>query len=122
MNRQTIVYISGKYSGNTEAEISVNIANARSKSIEVWEAGFTALCPHTNTFHFEKDCKCNYADYIDGDLALLQRCDCMLLLENWQESDGVKREIDFAKINGIPIFNSITEIKNYYTEKELREL
>ena len=96
-----IVYISGPY---TIGNIDENIQKARKVAIEVWESGNVALCPHLNTAHFELDCKCSYDDYLDGDLALLGRCDSILMMEGWEDSNGAKAEKKWAKGLGIPIY------------------
>jgi hypothetical protein len=95
-----IAYISGKYSGNIEE----NIENARKVAIELWEKGYSVLCPHLNTIHFELDCKCTYEDYIKGDLELLARCDAIVMLQGWNGSKGAVREKEFAQSLGMPIY------------------
>ena len=112
--RHIVVYISGKYSG----EIEKNIQKAREMAIQVWEAGFTALTPHLNTYRFEIDCKCNYEDYIQGDLALLTCCDAILLLEGWGDSKGAIIERDFAIDNHLNVFYSLNELKQFYEVRQ----
>ena len=102
--RCIIVYISGKYSGTSD-EISANIKLAREYSIKVWEYGFTALCPHLNTQNFEVDCNCVYDDYIDGDLHLVDRCDGVLMLPGWKDSNGARIERSHALKMGFPVFD-----------------
>jgi hypothetical protein len=95
-----IIYLSGCYSGN----IDENILAARKIAIELWERGYTVLTPHLNTIHFEKDCKCKYEDYIKGDLELLARCDVLVLMPNWIDSNGAKEEKEYARSLGMPIY------------------
>lgn len=104
--RSIVVYISGKYSGDIENNIRV----ARQYAIQVWERGYTALCPHLNTVNFERDCTCEYNDYIMGDLALLEFCDIILMLPDWQSSTGAKIEHDFASKKGLKIIYSLEEL------------
>jgi nucleoside 2-deoxyribosyltransferase len=108
--RQKVIYISGKYSGDVET----NIRKAREAAIAVWEAGFTALCPHLNTAHFDNDCKCTYEDYINGDLALITNCNALLMLHDWEESKGAIIERTYALERGIPVFYNINELKEAY--------
>lgn len=108
--RNKVVYISGKYSG----DIVTNIDKARKLAIEVWEAGFTALTPHLNTIHFENDCQCTYEDFIDGDLELIKRCDCLLMLPEWDYSKGALMEHAEAKKLNKPIFYSLENLIKYY--------
>lgn len=95
-----IIYIAGKYSG----EIDKNIADARRVAIKIWEAGHVALCPHLNTANFEKDCTLEYDGYIKGDLKLLERCDAILMLKGWEESQGAQIELEYAESRGLPVY------------------
>ena len=114
--REILVYISGKYTGYDENGdldldlIQKNIDFARDYSIKVWEAGFTALCPHLNTLHFEKDCNCKYDDYITGDLRMIDSCDYVFLIPGWEESRGAKIEREYAEKKNIPIVYTIEEL------------
>lgn len=99
-----IVYISGPYSPTPTSSIENHIATARRVAIEMWEGGYTTICPHLNTAHFEKDCKCDYDAYILGDLEILARCDAVVLLPGWRESVGAQEEASFAHEHGIPVY------------------
>lgn len=110
--RHIIVYISGKYSG----DVDKNIRNARNKAIELWNLGYTVLCPHNNTSHFSETEECSYDDYIEGDLQLLSRCDTIYMLEGWDESKGAKIERDFARMQGIHIVYNNMELQEYYND------
>ena len=100
-----IIYVSGKYTGKTPKETNKNIAEAKAVAIELWNKGFTALCPHLNTANFEdSECHATYKDYLRGDIELLSRCDAMVLCKGWQESNGALLEVEFAKNNNIPIY------------------
>ena len=113
MNKRNIlVYISGLYSNG---ETDKNIKTARDMAIKIWEADFVAITPHLNTMHFEKDCKCKYEDYIEGDIEILKRCDCIYALPNWKKSDGAKKELTYAMQNNILIVESIAELEENHT-------
>lgn len=111
--RNIVVYISGKYSG----DIVANIDNARKLAIEVWEAGFTALTPHLNTIHFENDCQCVYDNFIAGDLELISRCDCLLMLPEWEKSKGALLEHHEANRLNKPIFYNLKSLMEYYYDR-----
>lgn len=108
--RHKVIYISGKYTiGNTKE----NINKAREMAIKVWESGFTALCPHLNSGHFESN-DISYDDFIKGDLELLNRCDAILMLPEWEESKGANLEFEFARDFHIPIFLSLEGLIHFY--------
>jgi len=92
-----LVYIAGPYRGGVDK----NIAIARKAAIAVWESGNVAICPHLNTAHFEVDCKCQDEVYLSGDLNILARCDAILMLEGWEQSEGSQAEYLYAKQIGL---------------------
>lgn len=103
---QLVVYICGPYGGDVDA----NIQRAREAAIAVWEAGHVALCPHLNTAHFERDCGCAEEEYLSGDLALLRRCDMVLAIDGWPQSEGACREVDAAETVRIPVIRSLSDL------------
>lgn len=96
-----IIYTAGLYS---KGNIDDNIEVARKCAIDLWERGFTVICPHLNTAHFEVDCKVGYEDYMRGDLEIIARCDAVVMLPNWELSEGAKQEKQFAISRDIPIY------------------
>jgi len=112
--REIVIYISGPYSGNIDA----NIQKARELAIKTWEAGYMVFTPHLNTFHFERDCKCAYEDYINGDIEMVNRCNAMLMTDNWKDSKGAITEHDYAKGYGIPVFYSLKEMEDHYAKNQ----
>lgn len=104
-----IIYISGKYTDDTQEKIDANIALARKHAIRLWEAGYTVICPHLNTANFEKDCSIKWEDYIRGDLQIVSRCDAVVMLCNMNNSQGALMERTVAIEKGIPVFHSTSE-------------
>jgi len=116
-----IVYVAGKYSGKTQDEITENIDAARKVAIQLWESGHVALCPHLNTAHFENDCSCDYHGYLIGDLALLARCDAILMMGDWEDSRGAMGEHAYAKNHDIPVYY-YPEIPPHHITEQKRPL
>lgn len=108
--REVVVYLSGKYRGQTV----INVVKARQYAVELWKAGFTVICPHLNTAHFERFCDLQDNDFIEGDIVLLQRCDAIFMIPGWEESIGAKMEYEVAKSQFLPIFYSVKDIQEYY--------
>jgi hypothetical protein len=94
-----LVYVAGPYRGDIDA----NIAAARRAAIKLWEAGFVGICPHLNTAHFEVDCSVREDTYLWGGIEILTRCDAIVMLPGWEESQGARGEYDVAKRIGLPI-------------------
>ena len=113
--RKFLIYISGAYMGKDNGQsIDRNIRLAREAAIELWEKGYTVICPHLNTQNFEKDCTCIYEDYLIGDCEIVKRCDGVFMLDNWEESNGASIEKQTALENGIPVFFTIKELEEHY--------
>jgi hypothetical protein len=98
-----ITYVAGPYRADTDEGVIDNIDNARKVAIRLWEDGYTVICPHLNTARFELDCICEDKTYLRGDLEILARCDAMVVLPNYEHSNGTLGEIKFAEDRGIPI-------------------
>ena len=96
-----IVFVSGPYSGDTEK----NIERARKISIELWDAGFTVICPHLNTQNFDQHCEnATYASFMAGYLELLLTSDAIVMLPGWETSVGANIEKRFAEQMLIPLY------------------
>jgi len=113
--RDVIIYISGAYMGKDNGKsIDSNIRLAREAAIELWEKGFTVICPHLNTQNFEKDCTCKYEDYLTGDTTIVKRVDAVFMLENWMESQGASVEKATVEDYNIPVFFTIKKVEEYF--------
>lgn len=103
-----LIYIAGPYrpyqTEGIEYTTKRNIAQARAIAIEVWHAGYVAICPHLNTANFEEDSGLPDERYLKGDLEILRRCDAVVLTPDWQHSKGASAEVEFAKDLKIPIW------------------
>ncbi len=95
-----LIYVSGKYSGDVQA----NIADAVAVSVKLWEMGHAVICPHANTAHFEEFCKATYDQYIAGDLNMIARCDALVMVEGWEDSKGAVIEKNYADSLHIPVY------------------
>jgi len=96
-----VIYIAGKYRGETESEVFNNIIKARAAAQRFWRLGWAVICPHTNTAFMggEDDSK-----FLEGDLELLRRCDAVYFLSGWYESEGATFEHRLATQMGKEIY------------------
>ena len=105
-----VIYISGKFRAPSYWGVYQNVAHAASISLELWKIGYAVICPHLNTFPFQGVLPDKA--WLDGDIEMLGRCDAILMLEGWGESEGATREHLEAKKLGIKIYYSLEELKN----------
>lgn len=103
-----VVYIAGPFRGPNSWEIEQNIRRAEALALEVWRAGFAAICPHANTRFYQGAAPDEV--WLQGDLAILRRCDAVLLTEDWQRSAGAKAEKAHAEMLRIPVFRSVLDL------------
>jgi hypothetical protein len=110
-----IIYIAGPYRGKSKIKVinyiqrQINIFKARQVAGELWKLGYAVICPHSNSANF--DGKCDDKIFLEGDKEILKRCDLVVLLPDWIESEGTKAEVLFAADNGIN-FVEWEEFKN----------
>lgn len=108
--RDILIYVSGKFTDENKDAEARNIELAMQATETLRKAGFSVFCPHRNGWYIDG---LEYGDYLDEDLVIMRRCDCILMLPNWHYSNGAKIEHDEAK-RTMPVFYDIQEIlKNY---------
>ena len=114
-----VVYIAGPYRGPHAWAIEQNIRAAEVLALEVWRLGAAALCPHANTAHFQGAAP--DALWLAGDLAMLRRCDAVMLTPDWRRSSGARAEVLDAHACGIPVFDDLAELGAWLTGRPARQ-
>lgn len=109
-----VVYIAGPYRGADAFAIAENVRNAERLALAVWRMGAAALCPHCNTAHFQ-GCAPDTL-WLDGDLAMMKRCDAVLLTPDWKRSEGARLERRAARRAGIPVFETLAALRTWLEE------
>lgn len=98
-----LAYVSGKYTdsrGPIFAEL--NICHAAEVAVKLWSLGIAVICPHTNTKHF--DGATTYEAFLEGDLIMVDRCDLVVMVDNWHTSRGAKGERERAIGQSVPVY------------------
>lgn len=102
MSQNRVVFIGGAYAGKTIHDTVENIRKAEYWAIRVWQAGGISICPHTNSALLNGVVEEKV--FLDGYVEVLRRCDGLLLIPGWDNSDGAKMEEEYAKSFNLPIF------------------
>lgn len=114
------VYVAGAYSASDGLTFLDNIRKGMRKSTEVFLSGFSPFCPWLD-FQFQLMLKdgegLTVDDYQSYSIDWLMASDALLLVEGWENSKGTKNEIEIAKENDIPIFESIEELTKWRIKK-----
>jgi hypothetical protein len=106
-----LVYIAGPFRGANAWLVEQNIRKAEALALEVWKLGAAVICPHTNTRFF--DGAAPDAVWLEGDLEILSRCDAVLMVEGWEQSQGAVAESVFATDKGIRVFTSLADLSQW---------
>ena len=96
-----IVYVAGRFRGPTAWDIEKNVRAAEEVALAVAQAGAMPLCPHANTRFFSGQLDDDF--WLTGTLALLARCDAVVLVPGWEASTGARGEVEHAEAHGIPV-------------------
>jgi nucleoside 2-deoxyribosyltransferase len=91
--------------------IQSNVMSAMALGLEVWRAGAAAVIPHANTMFFQNAAPDNV--WLDGDLAMLAKCDAVIMTADWRRSTGARAEHDYARHLGIPVFYWLTDLRSW---------
>lgn len=107
--KMPVVYIAGPYRAPTEFEVVRNIRRAEEVAVELWRSGCAVVCPHLNTALLGGAVPDD--TFIDGDLAILSRCDGLVTVVGWNASVGARAEVAQARHLGIPVLESWEEVR-----------
>ena len=99
-----VVYIAGKYRDTHERLVAKNVYVANSVAFQLWEMGYAGICPHTNTDRFQSP-ELSSTHILEGYLEIVKRCDCVVMLPNWNQSEGAKAEFELAIHLGLPVYH-----------------
>ena len=100
-----IMFISGPYRGDNEWEVTKNIRNAELVALKYWKKGYVVICPHKNSSYFGGELPDER--WLKGDLEILSRCDGIVMMRNWKDSEGAMEEWQYAKSHGMNIIYDV---------------
>lgn len=105
-----VAYIAGPYRAKTPYGIVRNIRAAERVAIKYWKQGYAVICPHKNSALMDGSIgnagDVKMADgniWMEGDLAILAKCDVIVMMRRWRQSQGARTEHDFAVKHGIRV-------------------
>lgn len=129
-----LIYIAGPYRPYTCADgtwvgTPMNIRNAEVTAVHLADTlghlGLFPVVPHLNTRDFENQVKKNDDQYfLDGTMALLERCDAVLLTMPDADvvSVGTKAEVHRAHQLGIQVYRSFDSLRRAAQENQIVRL
>ena len=98
------VYIASPY---TKGDVAVNVRKSFEVADQLANLGFLPFPPlFTHFWHFLIPHP--YGFWTKNDLEWILHCDMVLRMPG--ESSGADKEVEFAKVNGIPVYMSIADL------------
>ena len=120
VNPMRLVYVAGPYRGKNRWHVQRNIHFARMKGIDLIAHCLNCypVIPHLNTAEFDFSPTLGMVGdqfYLDGTLALMKKCDAVLLVtpDADKHSSGTASEVAHAELMGIPVFRTKTDLKRW---------
>lgn len=101
-----LIYVAGPIRPLKGRTVQENCTIAKNIALELWKMGHAVICPHANTDLpiALADKECEEKVWLDGDLQMIARCDALVIVPDWEGSNGTKGEIEYAKARDIPIY------------------
>jgi hypothetical protein len=115
MQKMKLVFIAGPYRSDTRFGTEKNVRNAEEVAIEVAKSGACPVCPHSNTRPYFEDIQ-NDEFWLQATREILRRCDAVIFVSGWKQSEGSLAEYEEAKRIGLPTFLHIRELKEWMDE------
>ena len=109
-----IVFIVGSYRGASAWKIEQNIRRAESVALDVWKAGHVAVCAHAMTRYYQDELPADV--WLSGIRRIMARCDAVLAIPGWLQSEGSVLEVAVAREHGLPIYYGAGQLPE--TEEE----
>ena len=85
-----VVYIAGPYRAKTPWKTSANIRAAGEVGLKYSKMGYAAIGPQMNTAHMDGELPDQF--WLDSTMALMKKCDIVVMMKNWKESEGARNE------------------------------
>ena len=106
-----LIYVAGPYRAKTRAQVDTNICHARELGKVVCGLGAYPIIPHSNTSHFEGSAPDDF--WLPATLEACRRCDAILMVEGWEESEGSRKELAEMERLGKPVFFESPDMVDY---------
>lgn len=98
-----LLYLVGSFTSIPESKKNEKFKEASDIALEAWYKGWSVISPHKNCYGFNPDDNMDYETWLIALASQIGRCDVVLVLPDWEESEGVKMEIQFARYLNIPV-------------------
>ena len=107
-----LLYVAGPYRADTREGIELNIQSARAVAVRAAKKGWAVICPHLNTAHMDELApELDDQFWLDATMEMMRRCDAVVLVQGWSESNGSCAEIEEAERLDMDVYSSIDRLE-----------
>lgn len=110
MKKSVLVYISGPMTANDGRTIEQNTADGVAVYLDLLQRGIPAFSPHLSGAFPSAWSALTHQQWIDYDLAVIDRCTHMLMMSRWKKSKGACLEFEYALERRLPVSFSVDEL------------
>jgi nucleoside 2-deoxyribosyltransferase len=108
------IYIAGPLRAKDWIESIKNTSRLMQESENVRLNGFAVYCPATDILLGLKFGDYDINDYFENSIEFLKVCDAVFITGDWVTSVGCQKELEIAYERGIPVFDKIEDLKDYF--------
>lgn len=101
-----LAYYADQYTAPTQKQVEENVERAKRIGAKLIEKGYAVYLPVVQTHDLAQTYlqDFEYDEWLKRDLAILRRCDLLVMGPKWTESYGAKIERKYALIHRIPVY------------------
>lgn len=107
------VYVAGKLNADAVGYIK-NVHRMIKTAREVRRAGYAVYVPCNDFLEGLVDGNFDYSEYFDNSQPWLINSDAVFLTPGWETSSGTAKEVETAKANNIPVFETIRDMNKHF--------
>jgi hypothetical protein len=115
MKRGVLVYISGPMTAKNGWSIEQNTADGVAVYLDLLKRGIPAFSPHLSGAFPSAWTALDHQQWIDYDLAIIDRCTHMLMMGRWQSSKGACMEFEYALDIRLPVAFNVAQLEEMLT-------
>lgn len=112
-----IVYIASPYTARPGHSVIGNVQKAQEHALALAALHIPFFCPVIHTAHFDRllgDADPGYGYWMRYTMEMLARCDAVLAVPGWKDSNGCRLEIGWALAHHRPVFETLHELAEWH--------
>jgi hypothetical protein len=111
------IYVAGKLN-DMAVNYLQNVSRMMKTAEEVRKVGYSVFVPCIDLLMGIMFGDYDYPDYFNNSQPWIEVADGIFLVPGWETSEGTKKEIELAKSRGIPCFENIDVMDDYFDKIE----